>query len=292
MNFAALGLRALNKLGILKHITFTGTMVLSGKRTKLPMVKGVGFAYVLDSGHFMEDLLRVLIPLFPGTFVDVGVNIGQTLIKLRSAWPDVPYVGFEPNPVCVDYTERLIAANGYRNASIIPAALTDEDGDGSLLLWQGDDPDDSTATLIKDFRAKSASEKEIPVRLVRWRSFEIRSNPAKLGVVKVDVEGGELEVLVTMQARINSDRPVVVVEVLPTYDPPKRMRSERQRGIERMAAACELRIFRIHKGDRSISLEALTEFGISNDLRTADHLLVPAERVSEVIAAFSAGAFT
>ena len=37
MNFAALGLRALNKLGILKHITFTGTMVLSGKRTKLPM---------------------------------------------------------------------------------------------------------------------------------------------------------------------------------------------------------------------------------------------------------------
>jgi FkbM family methyltransferase len=288
VSVVTVALRVLNKVGLLRHLTFNVPMAPSGKRTLVPMMKGVGFIYVLEFEPFMDTLIQRLVPLFPGAFVDVGVNIGQTLIKVRSAWPDLPYFGFEPNPVCVRYAERLIAANNYSYTRIVPAALTDRDGDGSLLLWHAENTDDPTATLVKDFRTKSPNEKEIPVQLASWAGVEKRLDIGKLGFVKIDVEGGELEVLLTMQDRIREDRPVIAVEVLPTYDPPKPARMERQQGIERMAATCDLKIFRLHKQGSAIRLEALHEFGVFSDLRTADHLLVPAERVAEVVAAFAA----
>jgi FkbM family methyltransferase len=287
MRVVKLGLRALNKVGLLRHLTFNVPMAPSGKWTWIPMIKGVGFTYVLEFEPFMDALIGRLVPLFPGTFVDVGVNIGQTLIKLKSAWPDQPYLGIEPNPVCVQYAERLIRVNGFKHARIIPVALTDHDGDGSLVLWHGQSKDDPTATIVRNFRTDSTDQREIKVQFASWARIQERVDTGKLGFVKIDVEGAELEVLQTMQERIRMDRPIVALEVLPTYDPPLPDRVERQVGIEHMAAMCELQIFRIHKQDHGLRLEALEQFGVFSDLSTTDHLLVPKERVNEVLAALN-----
>lgn len=253
MSLVKLGLRALNKFGLLKHLTFDVPMAPSGVPVKVPMMKGVGFIYVLEFEPFMDTLIKRLVPLFPGVFIDVGVNVGQTLIKARSAFPEIRYVGFEPNPVCVRYAQRVIAANRYADARIVPAALTDHDGDGTLLLWESHNPDDPTATLVKNFRQANKDQKEIPVQLASWRTVEGRMSIGRLGFVKIDVEGGELEVLLTMRDRIHQDRPIVAVEVLPTYDPPREGRVERHQGIERMVQGCGYRLFRIHKRGADLS---------------------------------------
>lgn len=39
-----------------------------------------------------------------------------------------------------------------------------------------------------------------------------------IGIVKIDVEGGELEVLRGLQGTLARHRPLVVCEILPTYD--------------------------------------------------------------------------
>ena len=41
-------------------------------------------------------------------FIDVGVNVGQTLLKLKSISSEINYLGFEPNPNCVNYLKNLI----------------------------------------------------------------------------------------------------------------------------------------------------------------------------------------
>lgn len=285
MSLVKLGLRALNKLGLLRRLSFNVPMAPSGRTTWIPMVKGVGFTYVLEFEPFMDTLIGRLMPLFPGTFVDIGVNIGQTLIKLKSAWPHQRYLGIEPNPVCVDYTERLIRINGFEDARIVPVALTDHDGDGSLVLWHGRSKDDPTATIVRNFRAASSDQREIKVQFASWSSIQERIETGRPGFVKIDVEGAELEVLRTMQECLRMDRPVVALEVLPTYDPPLPERVERQVGIEHVATACGMKIFRIHKEGRNIRLQPLERFGVFSDLSTTDHLLVPSERVSEVLAA-------
>lgn len=281
------GVRALRKAGLLDRLTFDVPMHLSGRTVKVPMVKGMGFIYVIDFEPFMDELIRRLVPLFPGAFVDVGVNLGQTLIKAKSAFPEIDYIGFEPNPNCVAYTQRLIRNNGSKAIRLINAGLTDTDGAGELVLWTGIASDPS-ATLISDFRDKRPDQREIPVKLMTWATVEKHTPIGRLGFVKIDVEGSELAVLQQLEPRLKSDRPITVVEVLPTYDPPMAGRPERHRAIEAICHRSELEIHRIHKTEQGTRLERIDSFGIWSTQALSDHLLIPKERVAEVTAVFPA----
>ena len=50
----------------------------------------------------MIDILKIVLPIENKKFIDVGVNIGQTLLKLKSVSSEIDYIGFEPNPICVN----------------------------------------------------------------------------------------------------------------------------------------------------------------------------------------------
>ena len=49
------------------------------------------------SEAWMTEVIRRLFELKSGAFIDVGVNLGQTLLKVAAADPSRAYVGFEPN---------------------------------------------------------------------------------------------------------------------------------------------------------------------------------------------------
>jgi FkbM family methyltransferase len=285
MSFVKLGLRALNKAGLLRHLTFNVPMSLLGKRTWIPIVKGVGITYVVEFEPFMDALIGRLIPLFPGTFVDVGVNIGQTLIKVKCGFPSQDYLGFEPNSTCVAYVHRLIERNGFTQVRLVPAGLAAHDGSAMLVLPSGD-ADDSSATLLMDLRKPGISQREVTVDLITWRTAEREGSIGRLGVVKIDVEGSELFVLQQLEQRLLSDRPITFVEVLPTYEPPDPQRLSRNYAIEALCQRCDLSIHRIHKKEDPVRLERIAAFGIHSHLHWSDHLLVPREREAEVLAAF------
>src|SRR2546423_15720410 len=73
-----------------------------GARFKVPILRGVGGSHRHGSEPWMVDALARLFALAgrPG-LIDVGVNIGQTPLKLRSIDRDRRYVGFETNPFCI-----------------------------------------------------------------------------------------------------------------------------------------------------------------------------------------------
>jgi FkbM family methyltransferase len=98
----------------------------------------------------MFDLLQHLLRRIPGGLLDVGANLGQTLVKYRAAEPERPYVGFEPNPFCTHYLRELNRVNRF-NAQFIPVGLGDRT---DLIRFSSfsDSPADPMATTVPKFR--------------------------------------------------------------------------------------------------------------------------------------------
>lgn len=75
---------------------------------------------VPDWAPFVLPSLR---PVFEGRFVDVGVNIGQTMLLVKNADAAWEYVGFEPNPISFVVAQQVVRANGLHDYRLVPAGL-------------------------------------------------------------------------------------------------------------------------------------------------------------------------
>jgi hypothetical protein len=64
----------------------------------------------------------------PGLFVDVGANIGQTLLDYLSSPVQNGYVGLEPSLECARHVKSVIDNNRLDNCRILPVALSDSAG--------------------------------------------------------------------------------------------------------------------------------------------------------------------
>jgi len=96
----------LESLGVLRWVNLRIPIAHAqgGAGLRIPLVGGAGMQNILMTERWMTDLLRDLFQYRPdGIFIDVGVNVGQTLIKLRRLRPEQPYLGLEPNPSCLHY---------------------------------------------------------------------------------------------------------------------------------------------------------------------------------------------
>lgn len=198
--------RLLRKIGLLEKINLVYRTRVSGAKVKVPVINGLGFNNVTVTEPWMCELLRLVIPLKEGTFIDVGVNTGQTLIKLKAVDRNIDYVGFEPNPSCVYYSEALIKANRYINCRLVPVGLLDKNAVLKMDLYSRNESD-SSASLIENFRPGEKVYHSIFVPVSRFESMQRLLNISKIAVIKIDVESAELEVLRSMQDAIKLMRP-------------------------------------------------------------------------------------
>lgn len=253
---------------------------LEDKRVKVPLISGLRCS---ASENWMLRVLAFALPQREGDFIDVGVNLGQTLIKLRALDPTRKYIGFEPNPTCVFYTQELIRMNEYRNCTLVPVGLFTETAVLSLDLFTAS-PADSAASLIPDFRPGGRIHDRVLVPVFTFDQVAATVGISKLGFVKVDVEGAELEVLKSMQQAIAKDRPTLSIEILPAYNPQNVPRIERQAEIARLLSSLDYTIFRVEKdgADEYRALRRLDTFDVHADLSMCDYLLSPAERADDI----------
>ncbi len=195
-------LNALNKLRVNYY----------GKDFRIPFCVSTGFNNIYWSKSWKTDLIERLVDINDEIFVDVGANIGQTLLDLLVVHPKARYVGFEPNVSCVFYLKELIRINSFNRCLIVPVGLTDETR--CLSLYRGrDDHDDMAATILSELRPDKLCEIDcIPC----FMFDEIRHSLGlgNISFVKIDVEGSELEALRGMTKSLEECRPFVLCEVL------------------------------------------------------------------------------
>jgi len=202
------------KRGIKKIFYLNLSVKIGNKSFIVPIVKGVGIDNLkLKNDWFLLLLNKVSLPE-NSTFIDVGVNVGQTILKFRSRFNN-PYLGFEINSNCVNYTRNLIRINKIKDISIFPVGLSDKDEVTVLNSTSEIVNCLSDATIVSDLRPNLYNDDDksfAPVfKFDNLKLFDLGGN---LSMVKIDVEGAEFEVINGMLETINNFRPLIVCEVL------------------------------------------------------------------------------
>lgn len=266
--------RALRKVGLLKSVN---TVWLSHNRKrefKIPISAGVGAEHMNPIEPFMSQLLTRLFGCRKGTILDIGVHTGETLLKICEIDPERPYIGFEPTPTCVSYVERLIAANSFTNAKIIPTALSNEPG--ILKLFSRGEDTDGTASIVPGYRQASHYANARYVVASQGDTVLDSLNVKEIAVIKIDVEGAEMDVLNGLSQTLDNHRPLIICEILPVKNSDadiQSMRQERSNSIQASLKKKDYSIFQIRESDAE--LIELGEFEEHSDFSRCQYFFCP-----------------
>jgi FkbM family methyltransferase len=146
-------------------------------------------------------------------FYDVGANIGHhTLFMSRHA---DHIFSFEPFDKVRDEMARKLRHACVDNVSILPVAFGDKNGLASFTPPTG--ANQGTGTLSDRLPANASSE-TITVQVVTGDDFLAANQLPPVTLLKMDVEGFEVNALQGLQKTLHRDRPPILMELLATGD--------------------------------------------------------------------------
>jgi FkbM family methyltransferase len=229
-------------IDLLKYQTYKSLSLKSGRYK----VRGyTANRMALDFSHeaFLVPVLSRILARSSGAIVDVGVNVGQTFLKVISLDAGRRYVGFEPQIDCCFFVGRFIRDNNIVNACVLPMALAEQNG--LLPLYSGGSCDELASLVApSDIDARSG-------RIREWVNCRVGDevlaelNIDAIAAIKVDVEGAELQVLRGLTRTLDKHKPALIFEVLPNFDGPHRVRKNESICALNTAAADQLMEFLI-----------------------------------------------
>jgi protein O-GlcNAc transferase len=170
---------------------------------------------IRTSGTFYEaDLLGHLARNGPrgGTYVDVGANIGNHSVFFGRFLAD-HVVAVEPNPELLPILHRNIRVNGVACCTVLPVALGAHPGTGRMRLREGYEGNAGAPRVEAAYGA--APVRDGMVRVVRLDDALAALESAlsrDVRLVKLDIEGMELEALQGAAELLDRQGPDLVVE--------------------------------------------------------------------------------
>jgi FkbM family methyltransferase len=272
----------LRRVGLSKFLNYNHPFVISKRKFSIPILGGLGEGLLKLKPDFKSEIIRMFADL-PACFVDVGANIGQTIIESFSAKNWGAYYAFEPDTLCSAYLRALIEANRLP-VTVLPFAAG---SNASPHSYYANGPADAAATMSPESRPdKYTSE------MATWIAtypLDLLLDIAKIPfgtMIKIDVEGFEGEVLTGSNRILNEVRPILLCEVLRAYNEREvSFVNERMVKLEAILALHGFRVFYIEmENDGSGQIRALKEIsafprGLWRDNPSgADYVFIPAEK--------------
>jgi FkbM family methyltransferase len=142
-------------------------------------------------------------------FYDIGAHIGFfSLISAKMVGTSGHIYAFEPSIHNAKLIRQNVKLNNLENITIIEKAVSESEGVGKLLLT--DNPGGHTLEAVGN-PENIAGVSMVGVVTVDNMVFKRKIKPPKL--VKIDVEGAEIEVLRGMDHTISKYRPIIVCEI-------------------------------------------------------------------------------
>lgn len=282
--------KVLNRLKLLKYINVASRIKVGTETFKIPIINGLGLKNLNHKTTWIEHLLSNFNNQnHPLVILDVGVNIGQTLISIKSLNPKWEYIGFEPNPNCVYYVNKLIKANNFSNTSILPFAISNKIEGLDLYL---NHETDSTATTLEAFRPKHYEQgfKELVM------SFDLDSltknylNINKIDILKIDIEGSELFALKGAKVMIELYKPIIICEVLDTHSTETLANhKKRLQSLEKLLNEMNYKVYQIIRNETDtevIDYKLIHSFEIKiwdlDSLKLNDYLFISNENLNKI----------
>jgi FkbM family methyltransferase len=190
--------------------------------THLPTLDSIVSAQIARDGFWeaaeSHFLLSAAQPSM--TVLDVGANIGYYSVLLSRALGAAGRVyAFEPEP----RNFAILAANMQINAELVPkaarilanqSAIADRDGVASLSIFQG-----NLGFHSLEVSARDATKLDVPIhtidRLRRSGAPEERAIATRVGILKADIQSGELRMLRGAVKTLQHDKPLLCLECEP-----------------------------------------------------------------------------
>lgn len=124
--------------------------------------------------------------------VDCGSNIGLTVLYFKHRYPGARVLAFEPQPRVYATLRHNVEANGLTDVTLFNAALTGTDKTSLTLYHAPATLGDMRATTV----AGVAGTRAAPLEAVEVRAVRLSTVlPERVDLLKIDVEGAEVEVL-------------------------------------------------------------------------------------------------
>lgn len=160
-------------------------------------------SWLLDGRWYERPLLDdIRAHTEPGqSAVDVGAHIGNHTVWMAAVC-GLKVLALEPNPAVCAVLRENVALNHLDGVMVMAAAAGARTGRGILHLEPGAN---SGTTRVGEFRRGDVSIVALDDLL----------RPDDLAVIKIDVEGMEVDVLHGMKRLLEDHRPIVFVEVTP-----------------------------------------------------------------------------
>ena len=140
-------------------------------------------------------------------FYDIGANVGFfAVLAARLVGPTGKVYAFEPFPQSAEAIRKNAALNGFEQIiEVWQGAVSDRSGSGKLMV-QG-----MCNTFRLEYNADGAESITVPLYVIDELVAGEKIRPPDL--VKIDVEGHEVQVLRGMRETVRRYRPVILCEV-------------------------------------------------------------------------------
>lgn len=142
-----------------------------------------------------------------GIFIDVGANIGNHTIFFskilnRETW------SFEPYGVAHRALERNVEVNRLNNVKLFEIGLSDSESFGEMFVQN--DGNIGTAAIVNSSKSNDSVELKVGDSVLREAN--------SISLIKIDVEGFELNVLRGIRNTIDKHSPTLLVECMSSVE--------------------------------------------------------------------------
>ena len=163
----------------------------------------IGFWRDVSRGRWEPDTFRFLAQALPpgSVFADIGAWIGPT--TLFAARRSRQVYAFEPDPDAYRYLLWNLKLNHAHNVVPFHAALGTETG--LRQLWGAEGRlGTSTSSLVP-----AAGQPSVTIPTISWNDWIAQVRPGRIDVIKVDIEGGEFDLIPALRDYLAAERPVL-----------------------------------------------------------------------------------
>lgn len=220
-------LAPLRKIGITKK-----EMLITMKSEDGIFVCGDKSIYATSPTY--EKHLRKFFDLKEGVFIDVGANLGKYTIMMARRFKDKGLViGIEPEHHTLELLRKNIKINKLKNVFVVGKACSSKNGKSTFYL-EGTTYSGGTHSLKKD--KHHVGKTRIDVETLD--SIVSRLKIKRVDLIKIDVEGSEIDVLKGAQKILRTYHPKIICESL---------NKESEEGIAKILKKFKYNVKRIHK---------------------------------------------
>ena len=150
-----------------------------------------------------------------GWFFDVGANVGLYTWEVQEVCPLRKILTFEPDPENIKLLEKTLSEVNLKNLEICKSALSNQNGDVSFFQ---DTLTSATGCVegkdkpwIEQYLNSSANEIRVKTKTLDSVALEDKTP----SLMKIDVEGHEVEVLEGSSNTLTKAKPLLIIESFP-----------------------------------------------------------------------------